>query len=140
MKISTFIIGTILAALFMTAFTLILSDANDKYDLSTVNYDSTDMAVFKTLNKTYNLSKSIQNRTLSQKTNKNALDVIGGFIADARDTLLLSSQSVNTFSDMSNAGMEKANVDPIFRTALMTIILIVVFLGVIASAVVGRDL
>lgn len=140
MRISTFIIGTILATLFMTAFGLILADVNDKYDLSSGGYTAADMETFDSLEETNALAIKIQNKTLDQTTDKSKYDVIGGFLADGRNVLKISMKSFNIFTDLSNKGMDKIGIPAIFRTAFITILIIVVFLGILLSAVMGRRL
>jgi len=140
MRITTFIIATVVAALFITAFGLILADANSNYDLSNNGYTTTELEVFETLNETHQISERIQSRVTNQTADRSLTDVIGGFYADAKDTLLIATSSYDTFDTMSRAGMEKAGVPAPFKLAFFTIILVILFIGVILAAMVGRRL
>lgn len=138
MRMTTFIIGIILAALFMTSFGLILSDANDKYNIAT--YNSSDLETFEKMAEIQDITSQVKNRVENQTTDRGITDVIGGFIADGKDTLLLAASSYGLFEDMSDEGLEKVGAPAVFKTALASIVLIVVFIGVILAAILGRRL
>jgi len=140
MKPTTFIIGVIVAALFMTVFGLVLANVNTKYNIVPQGYNSTELEVFNKLNEMQNISEEMQERVQNQTVDKSLADVIGGLYADGKDTLLISSKSYDVITDMSDAGLKKANVPSTFKTALFTILIVIVFIGIVLSAVLGRDL
>jgi len=140
MKPTTFIIGVIVAALFMTVFGLVLANVNTKYNIVPQGYNSTELEVFNKLNEMQNISEEMQERVQNQTVDKSLADVIGGLYADGKDTLLISSKSYDVITDMSDAGLKKANVPSAFKTALFTILIVIVFIGIVLSAVLGRDL
>jgi hypothetical protein len=136
MRMSQFIIGTILAALIMTSFALILADANDEYTISQYGYNSSTLETFDRLDTMHSLSENISNRVTNKTTEKDLYDVVGGFISDARDSLMVAAISVDVFHDVSRKGMKEARVPEIYITAFTTIIIIIVFLGIILTAII----
>ena len=137
MKMTTFIIGIILVAVVMTSFGLILTDMTTTYD---TDYDSTEMAAFENMDELNNLTSRIKDRVENQTSDRSVADVIGGFVADGKDTLLLSAKSYDILESMADEGMEKVRLPNIFKVGLYAILLIVVFLGIILAAILGREL
>jgi len=140
MKFTTFIITVIIASLFVTGFGLLMADLNTHYDLSSSNYDDSKVQLFNKLDETHNLSVQIQERVSNYETDRSIYDIIGGFLADGRDTILIGIQSMDFLTDMANSGFELLGIDPIFRTAFVIILIIIVFVGITLSIVIGRDL
>ena len=79
-------------------------------------------------------------RVENQSTDRSLADVVGGFIADGKDTLMLSANAFNMFETMSSDGTDKIGLPGIFKIALYGIILIMVFVGIILGSILGRRL
>lgn len=137
MRMTTFIIGIIIAAAVMTGYGLVLTDANTTYN---AEYNPDDMETFEKMEQIDNLTSNIKTRVENQTTDRSLTDVIGGFIADGKDTLLLSAQSFGLFESMASEGMEKTHIPNVFKTALFAIIIIILFIGIILAAILGRRL
>lgn len=137
MKISNFIIGLIVASLVVTTIGLVLSNAQEKYGVA---YDETEIETFDKLDEINTLSADIQDRVQNQTTDRSAFDVVGGFLSDAKDTLLIAAASYDVFFGMGNAALDDVGAPAIFRVALMTIMVILVFLVVILGTVLGREI
>jgi len=137
MKITSFIIGLVVASLVVSVFGLWLTDANTQYGSS---FDETELESFEQLDEINELSENIQSRVQNQTTDPSLYDVVGGFLADAKDTLLISAASYDIFFNMANTALEKLGLPNIFNLALMTVIVIVVFLGIILATILGREL
>ena len=138
MKMTTFIIGIVIVILVMTSFGLVLSDMTAKYPSS--DYSDKDMVAFQQMEEIDNLTSQIKNRVENQSTDRSVTDVIGGFIADGKDTLLLSGKSYDLLETMSDEGMSRINLPNTFKVAFYVIILVLVFVGIILAAILGRQL
>lgn len=137
-RMTTFIIGVILAVLFMTSFGLIMADVNSRYAPTT--YNESDMETFQKMEEIQNLTSSVKSRVENQTTDRGLVDVIGNFIADGKDTLLLAASSYGLFEDMADEGLEHVNAPRVFNVAFGSILLVLIFLGVILAAILGRRL
>ena len=137
MRMTTFVTAIIILAVVMTGFGIILSDANDKYG---AEYDETDLAAYQQMESMNNLTKDIKNRVENQTTDRSVADVIGGFIADGKDTLMLSANAYGMFETMADDGMDKIGLPNVFKVAFFGIILVIVFIGIILGAILGRRL
>ena len=137
MRMTTFIIGMIIVSLFITAFGLVLTNVEDEYG---VTYEESDINSLSKMTEIQTLTENIKGRVENQTVDRGLADVIGGFIADGKDTLLLSAQSFGLFTSMTNSGMEKAGIPQIFSTTLYSIILIIIFIGIILGAILGKNL
>ena len=137
MKMTDFIIGVILAAMFMTAFGLILSDASTSYGII---YSESDMATFDKMQEIQNLTEEIKDEVGNQTTDRSLYDVVGGFFSDAKNTLMLSAKSFTMFESMTSEGMRHMEVPAFFKTVLWAIVIVLLFIGVILAAILGRRL
>ena len=137
MRMTTFVVGIIIVTLVMTSFGIILADANEKYS---AEYNPDDMVAFEQMEAMNNLSRGIQERVENQTTDRSVADVIGGFIADGKDTLLLAANSYGMFESMASEGLDKTPLPGIFKIALFSIMIVVVFIGIILAAILGRNL
>jgi len=139
MRMTTFIIGIVIVTLVMTSFGLILTDITTKYP-SGGNYTASDMESFEQMKEIDNLTSQIKNRIENQSTDRSVADVIGGFVADGKDTLLLSAKSYDLLETMADDGMGKVNLPNTFKVAFYVVMLVLVFLGIILGTILGRRL
>lgn len=138
MKMTTFIIGIILVVLIMTTFGLLLAGASQEYP--EMVYNETDIESFDKLDEINNLTSQIQNRVKNQTTDRSLTDVVGGFIADGKDTVMLAANSYSIFEEMGNEGMEKVGLPRMFGAVMFAIVIITLFLGIILAIIIGREL
>lgn len=139
MKISTFIIGLILVSSLMGIIGLISAEVsqkyNSEYDNSYLNYSEMDALI--------EHSEEIKNKVASIKEKEGILDVIGGYFSSAIQSLILTKKSYDLFDKMTDEMVEDAELGPtgpIIRNMVGTIMIIVIFLGVIVSAMVKKDI
>lgn len=137
MKITTFITALILISVVATTFTLATVDLADKYD---VTYDNETLEVFEDNDDLLALSADLENKTNSLETESGIFDVVGNYVGAAIDTLKLSMKSFGTFEKMTGKATEKVGLPGYFLPALLSIMLVLIIIGVIASAMVKRDL
>ena len=139
-KISEFIIGMIFVSFIIAVFGFFMAEMNTNYGVS---YDETNVAAYNQLNELSDLSEEIKEEEIEEKTG--TLDIIGNYFTGAYKVLRITAKSVDTFDNMSNTAIDQSMggneaVGNLLRTAVMTSIIVLVFLGVIISAIVKRDL
>lgn len=139
-KISSFIISLIIIGLCTGVLGLYMSELSANYN---VDYDNDSLEVYNKLAELHTTSEEIQNRTTEISEKTGVLDVIGSLFSDAYSVLLITKDSFDTFDTISNKAIDDANLGAAgeyFRIAIAMIILILIFVGVLISAIVKRDL
>ncbi len=135
MRISSFMIGLIVMMLVVTSFGSLMSVMAPKYN---VTYNESDMEIYNKLRDMANDSIEIRNRTeASGGTSK--LDLVGGFLSDAINALRVAWKSYDVFTDMADAGIEQVQLPGYYKTAILTIILILVVVAGFIAVMVNRD-
>lgn len=140
-KISSFMIGMVIVSLIVVVLGLFMARVNAEY--SPLGYDNESIEIYNQLESISNQTQQIQTEAGEIKEQSGVLDIIGGFFSDAYRVLLMTKTSYDTFDDMSNKAIDHANLGPAgvyFKIALSSIVLILIFIGVIISAVIKRDL
>lgn len=140
-KISSFIIGAILCSLFVTVFSVFIADSYTAYAPS--QYDNTSLATFDKLEQLNDLTQDIQHNTTDITQENGILDVVGGFFSSGYKSLKVATGSITTVTAMSDdafeiMGQHSSSTD-LIKTALISILLISIFIGVILSAIMKKD-
>jgi hypothetical protein len=139
-KISTFIIGMIVASLAVVFFSLFMSSLSSAY---TINYNNSSLETYNKLDELANHTKAIQESSENLKQNSNLLDVLNGFFNDAYKTLLVTKQSFNTWETLASDGIDSLNLGAsgrYLKVAITSIVIILIIIGVLISAIVKKDL
>jgi hypothetical protein len=135
-KVSSFMVGTIVVALIITLFNVFLAGLNDAY--TTSDYDSSTLDAYNKLDDLNTQSESIKDEVSAIKENPNVLDVIGGFFTSGYKALKLTYTSFDTFDTMLNSAMTDANLGKTgeyIKIAIGTIVIILLFVAVVISAI-----
>jgi len=136
MKATSLIFGIIITSLFMGSFGLMISDVSSNYG---VDYNSTQIDLFNKLNETESQAYELQAK-LNSTTDTSVIDVVGGFVTKAVDSLKLTYRSMGSAISMTESATETLNLPRIFTTAFISMIIIFIVLGVIISAMIKKDL
>jgi len=144
LQISKLLIALVLVSLVMVSFSVYFSELNDKYGIPEVSYDNNTFESFNQLSLIRNQTQAIQTRSSEsgQKTGT-GFDIVGGFFSDAYRVMMITLQSADLVTAMSDSAFEKSDFGAISSTlkvALITILIIAIFLGVIASTLLKRDI
>jgi hypothetical protein len=134
-KISTFIVGLIVASLLVGVFMLFMSDVATNYS---VQHDEQELAVYNQLNNMSYQAQKIYEQTNDIKEKTGLLDVVGGYFSSAYQALKLTLQSFNVFSVMTNAAVDDAGLGAtgnLFKVAIISIMLVTLVIGVIITAI-----
>lgn len=138
-RISTFIVSLIIISLGASIFGFFLGGLNDNYGIS----ENTNLSSF---NKLTNLTKNVENirnETEKIETKSGILDIVGDYISSAFQTAKLSFSSVKAFEEITLESSKDANLGSsakAIRTAIISIVLVMLFLGVIISALLKKDI
>lgn len=135
MRISYFIIGIIICCLFVFSLSIFISDTLKP---STITINQSEIDQYNKFEELNNLTRDIQKRANESKTNRNIADITGGFIADTKDVVTISSTSISTFNSISQGLFDSLGIGVLFKF-FVVILLILIFLGVILAIVVGKD-
>lgn len=133
-KISNFVIGMILTGMIITILGFFMADLSDS---TGVNYDNTSLSTFNKLDNITDFAENIKDETGEIKEKTGVLDVIGSMFNSGYTVFKTTSTSFNLFNDMSNEAVSSTNLGKsadIFRTGFTTIVLILIFIGVILAA------
>jgi len=142
-KISDFVIGMILVGVIISGFVMVMGSMNTYYGTPT-GYDSSKLSSFQ--ESVDNLSvytEEIKNETEKASEKSGVLDVIGDFFSAGYKAAKLSAKSVNVFEDFVNQGMTNIGLGAfgeILKTAIISIVLIIIFVGILMRALIKSDI
>ena len=131
-----FIIGLVWVGFFSVAIGLFLSGLGTNYD---ANFNQTYIEDFNHLEELRDTSYEIQNST-NINLDEGWTDIIGGYIGEAYKSLKLASKSMTMFTSMlvsvmTNDKVQLGDVGSAFFTAIMVSVIVLIFLGVVISAI-----
>lgn len=141
-KFSTFIIALIVCSFITVGFVMFYNDMNSKYADTTGTYDNAMLEVFNETTSLTNLTEEIQSKTRAEGQ-KNTLDILGGFFQDAYRVMQLSAKSVDIFYRMNDNAFKYGyfgDISGLLKVTIIAIMGIVIFLGIITSTLVKRDI
>lgn len=139
MRISHFVIGVILMMLIITVIGAFMGDLNTQYSTPS-DYNESDIELYNRLDETYNLSRELDQKLNESSAKTGFVDMLGGFVSSAVNTLKVARSSLGTFEYMVRDGTEKLGLHSpaLFRVAFVSII-IILFVFAIASVMVKKD-
>ena len=135
-KISGFIIGLILVSGIMGLLGLVVTNISVTYN---VDYDQTDIDSYTKIQELNNLTQDIQDEADKIKSKSGLLDILGDFFSQGYKALKLSYKSVDVFTSMTDASIDKLHMGAggsILKTMLVTITLIALIIAVLLAAIV----
>lgn len=139
-KISTFIIALIWISFFATVFGVFLANLTANYDAG-ATFSESNITVF---NKLEDLNDEAQNyQAQTDIEERDLIDIIGGYFSSAYKVLKTTTGSFDIFFEMTNSGLDELDLGvtgSALRTAILTSVIIFLFLGVLVSAIVKKDI
>lgn len=135
-KISEFIIGMIFVSFFVAIFGLFIAEMNTNYGTG-AGYDNESIATYNKLTELSNLSEEIKEKSDIQEE-EGLLDIIGGYFSSGYKALKLTAKSFDIFGDMSEQALEDSGmgiVGQYFKMAISAALIIIIFLGILISAI-----
>ena len=137
-KISSFIIGLVLIGLVASAFGLFMGEMNTHY--ARTDYNSSEFTAFDKLSELTDIVNETQQET-SMEVDPTLTDIIGGYFKSAYQAMRVSVSSVSTFTDLTGTAVNKTGIPHagLIQGSLVTIVLIIIFIGILISAIVKKD-
>lgn len=138
-KISDFIIAMIIASLVIIVITLSTAQLSSNYN---VTFDNASAQQYNKLQELTNLSNDIKTKTTTFQVTSGAPDIIGTLFTSGYNVLLISVKSIDLFIGVIDSGFNNIGLGELgiyFKVAIVSIIIIIIFLGIIVSSVVKRE-
>lgn len=137
MKISSFLVMIAIIGLFVGVFATFYTGVATYYSKS---YDNTTL---QTLNKYQELANTTAdiNTTVSQVTQGNPIDVVGGLLTGGYTVLKNTWEGLGFFNNISKTGVEQARLGPAsgFFTNTIAIVAFILFIFAVIAVLTGRD-
>ena len=140
-KLSSFMIAAVLGSLFIVVFTTFIADNYTAYNPT--SYDNTTLAQFDKLANMSANTEAVQTELVDIQQDAGVFDVIGGFFSAGYRSMQLAVNSYTVVEGMTEDALDSAGVlgggSGYIKTAIITILLISLFVGVILSAIIKKD-
>lgn len=136
MKLSDFVAGLIMTSLVLSLFTLYIAGLNDKYHRD--DYDSSTLEAYNKLDNLTKQAENIRTEVTGIKQDRDVLDILGGFFVSSYSTIVLTASSVDTFDEMANSAAKDSSLGKVglyIKTALVAVVIVLIFIAVIVSAI-----
>lgn len=140
-KFTTFMISLVIFLMFIIGGIMpLLASINDKY--SPIGYNQTSLDAYNKLNDIQSNTEDIKDKATTLQSKSGVLDILGGFFESAYDTLKIAANSFGIFNIMANQAAKDSGLGDsnIFVTGLILIAIIVIFIGIILSSVIKREM
>lgn len=142
-KISSFIIALVVFSGIAAIMAIFIAHIGTEYNPTDYAENQNALASYNKLTELSDNARTIQNSTTEIKEKTGILDVIGSFFSDAYRTLLITKNSYDVYNDMSDIAFKDSSLGEggtVLRLMCGTIIIIAIFVGVLLSALVKKDL
>ena len=140
-SITGILIGIVFVSLFAGIFGLFLGEMGRNYDITSI--DNTSLEKYNKMNEMYEESEKYKTDITGVNPGETGIaDVLGGFFFNAYQVLASIPRSINFIFDMSTDAINDLNLGTggiLLRNALLTILSIVIFIGIILSILLKRD-
>ena len=137
MRATYLIFGVIMMSLIVSGFGIVISDLTSEYDVA---YDESSIEVYNKMNDTISLTEDIETKVNDQTTNTGVIDLVGQFIGRTVDSLKLTVSALVSAKAMTDQAADDVGMPVNFKLGLSAMLVIFLFLGVIVSAMIKKDL
>jgi len=137
MRATYLIFGVIMMSLIVSGFGIVISDLTSEYDVA---YDESSIEVYNKMNDTISLTEDIETKVNDQTTNTGVVDLVGQFIGRTVDSLKLTVSALVSAKAMTDQAADDVGMPVNFKLGLSAMLVIFLFLGVIVSAMIKKDL
>ena len=134
------LIGLVLVSLFAGILGLTLNEWGENYEVAAI--DEVDLDKYDKLAELHAQAEEIKDETSKVEQPSGIADILGGFFYNAYQVLISIPQSINFMYDMTNAGVDDLDLGyggVLMKNALFTILLLIVFVGIVLSILLKRD-
>ncbi len=134
--ITGFVVSLILVGLFMGVFQLYFAQISSNYGISV--YSNASMVTYNKLRNLSQLSEEVKEESESIQTKSGITDILGEFFNNGYRVLKIVAQSYDTSEAIVDQSLDDMQLDvggSLFKTALKTIIILVIFLAIISLVI-----
>lgn len=134
-KLTGFMIGLILVSMFAGIFSLFI--VANPFNLG--NTSAVNISKYNQFEALHNQTENIKSNTKTIKQQSGVFDLVGGFFSNAYQVLTAIPDSINIFDDMTDQAILDSNLGEggtLIKNTIETIILIIIFVGVLLSALI----
>ena len=134
------LVGLVFVSMFAGIFGLAIQEWGNNYDIDAI--DDVDLDKYNKLDELNEQAEEIKEDTSKVEQPTGIADVLGGFFYNAYQVLVSIPRSINFMYDMSNSAVDDLDLGAsgiLIRNALFTILLFVVFVGIVLSILLKRD-
>jgi len=138
-KMVSFLVGMIMVSLIVAIIGLFIADIGTEYGQT---YDSDYYNKYNQLATLQQNAKNIKEKSVTMGEPPGALDVISSMFSQGYQVLLIAKNSFNVADNMTGDAVGDLPLGEsgyYFKVAIGSILVIVIFLGIIVAAVLGRD-
>jgi len=139
-KITGFIIALLLVGFFTASLGTAIAKMSSVYS---VGYDNSSLESYNKLEDLNEQAEGLENKAITMTEKEGIVDIIGGYFSSGYQALVLTKDSYDTFDEIKDQSIKDANLGATgeyLKLVLGGIVLILIFVGVIISAIVKRDL
>lgn len=141
-RLSSLLIGVVAFSLVISLFTFGLSEFYTRD--STLVFNEGNFTAFNKLTEMNDLSRDIRNKTSDLTTESGTFDKLGAFFSSGYQVLKVSIGGVTTTQAIVEEGFSQVPMEEELQTSLkgaaVTMLLLAVFLGIIISALIKREM
>lgn len=134
--ITGFLVGLVLVGAVAGLFGLFMVDLSGKYG---VTYDNETLENYNKLQELSVQTEELQNETEKITTPSGIVDKLGAFFGSGYNALMVTKNSLAIYDDMRDDAFEQAQlggVGDILKTALISVLIILFFVGIIVAILV----
>lgn len=138
-KLSSFLIAMVVIGLIITGFTIFMGEMNNNY--SNTDYNSTELNSLNKMSDVTAMALTMRNST-SIDQNANLFDVFGAYFTSGYKAVKAAAGSVDTFMSLNDEAAKKSGIPYIqyVTSAIMVIVLIIIFIGILLSLLTRRPM
>lgn len=140
-KLTDFMIGMVaIMVIIVAGFGALMAEMAQNYGVQ--DYNSTRISNYNKLTDMSRITEEIKTETQEIQSRSGLLDVLGGFFEAGYNTLKLAASSFGLLFGMGDQAIDDLHVanSGVFKAAFFIVIILVIFLGIIVSTVVKREL
>lgn len=140
-RLTTFIIMLVVFMMvFVGALGSLMTELNDNYNV--IGYNKTKIDAYDKLSEISEHTNQTKEKAITLQSKSGILDVLGGFFESAYEAVKISASSFDLFSTMSDQAIDDSGIAnaEIYKKGIITIVIIIIFLGIIVGAAIKKQL
>jgi len=138
-QISTFLIAIVVVGVIAGGIGLIFTSFASEYGM---DYDNTSLESYNELQSMNTVTEDLKDKS-SNLGETSIIDIVGGWITQAYNSLRVTLDSMNMFGRMTDGAIDNLNAGPmteLVKTLLMSVMVIAIVLGVVLTAIMKWEL